>query len=322
MRIRPLAALSLSAVALLALAGCASAEPEATPTADGSGSEECLYDVGPGEVSDSVTIDGASAQGAVVVSPDGELAELERTVLSAGDGDKVVSGDLLSVEYQIVDLISGERVEDSATSPAGDGETLPLVLDPQTASIFVAALECEPLGSQVALAIPGAMLGEGASPIVVVAEGVERLPTVASGESQPTVEGMPEVELADDGKPTVTLPAEDPPSEVQIAVLKEGSGDSVAPGDNVIVQYEGVKWSDGTTFDGSWDRGAPSQFATTGVVDGFRQALEGQTVGSQVLVVIPPDFGYGAQEGHDLQNETLVFVVDILAVQHAPTAQD
>ncbi|WP_439594289.1 FKBP-type peptidyl-prolyl cis-trans isomerase [Microbacterium sp.] len=319
MRTRPLVALALAAASALLLAGCASADPSATPSGTPTGAAECLYNVAPGEVSDSVKVDGDTAGGTVTVSSDVELADLERTVLSAGDGDDVAAGDLLSVEYQIVDMSTGERVEDSATSTAGNGETLPLLLDSQTASIFVAALECQPLGSQVALAIPGSMLGEGASSVVVVAKGIEELPTVATGEPQPAVAGMPEVALADDGKPTVTIPAEDPPTEVEIAILKQGDGDTVAPGDNVVVQYEGVKWSDGTTFDGSWDRGAPSQFATSGVVDGFRQALEGQKVGSQVLVVIPPEFGYGAQEGHELQKETLVFVVDILAVQHAAT---
>ena len=62
------------------------------------------------------------------------------------------------------------------------------------------------------------------------------------------------------------------------------------------MHYTGVKWSDGTVFDSSWEAGAPATFATTGVVEGFKQALEGQTVGSQVLVVIPPAFGYGAAE--------------------------
>jgi len=88
------------------------------------------------------------------------------------------------------------------------------------------------------------------------------------------------------------------------------------------VQYTGVKWSDGTVFDSSWEAGAPTSFQTTGVVDGFRQALEGQTVGSQVVVVIPPAFGYGEGEINDadLKGETLVFVVDILGVEHAPAA--
>ncbi|MFJ2505792.1 FKBP-type peptidyl-prolyl cis-trans isomerase [Microbacterium sp. NPDC087592] len=49
------------------------------------------------------------------------------------------------------------------------------------------------------------------------------------------------------------------------------------------------------------------------MVAGFQKALEGQKVGSQVVVVMPPSDGYGASEGHELQKESLVFVVDILA---------
>jgi peptidylprolyl isomerase len=40
-----------------------------------------------------------------------------------------------------------------------------------------------------------------------------------------------------------------------------------------------------------------------------------------VLVVIPPEFGYGDSEGNELQDETLVFVVDILGTQHAVAAE-
>ena len=53
-----------------------------------------------------------------------------------------------------------------------------------------------------------------------------------------------------------------------------------------------------------------------GVVPGFAQALEGQTVGSQILAVIPPELGYGeaGNEGAGIKGtDTLVFVVDILA---------
>ena len=47
--------------------------------------------------------------------------------------------------------------------------------------------------------------------------------------------------------------------------------------------------------------------------------LEGQTVGSQVLVVIPPKDGYGEGDinANDLKGETLVFVVDIIGAQKA-----
>ena len=92
-------------------------------------------------------------------------------------------------------------------------------------------------------------------------------------------------------------------------------------GDTVRIHYTGTL-KDGSVFDSSWEAGTPASFQTTGVVDGFRQALEGQTVGSQVVVVIPPAAGYGEEGSSDneLAGETLVFVVDILGTQHAAAA--
>jgi len=52
------------------------------------------------------------------------------------------------------------------------------------------------------------------------------------------------------------------------------------------------------------------------VIAGFDEGLVGQTVGSRVLLVIPPDKGYGP-EGNPQAGiggtDTLVFVVDLLA---------
>ena len=49
-------------------------------------------------------------------------------------------------------------------------------------------------------------------------------------------------------------------------------------------------------------------------IQGWKDGLIGQTVGSQVLLVIPPDKGYGNKASGSIPaNSTLVFVVDILA---------
>jgi peptidylprolyl isomerase len=83
------------------------------------------------------------------------------------------------------------------------------------------------------------------------------------------------------------------------------------------VHYTGVIWDSGKTFDSSWDRGAPVDFAIGQgqVIAGWDAGLVGQTVGSQVLLVIPPDQGYGERGQPDAGisgTDTLVFVVDIL----------
>ena len=58
-------------------------------------------------------------------------------------------------------------------------------------------------------------------------------------------------------------------------------------------------------------------FNTAEVIPGFTKALEGQTVGSQILVVIPPVDGYGtaaAGSTSELADQTLVFIVDIVGL--------
>lgn len=320
MRIRPLIALSSVAIAGVLLAGCsggAAPESTATPTA----SAECVLDAPSGSDSDAIQVQGTGPAFTVTV-PDGlGFADIQRTVLTEGSGPELFTGDFVSGAYTVVDGTTGDVLADSSTLSADDSGYVPMLLDPTSYSIFVAALECLPMGSTVALTIPGTAFGEGGTPVVVVATSVEKLETRADGADQPAVDGMPTVELADDGAPTITLPGGEPPAEVQLEPLKIGDGPVVNSGDTVFVQYTGVKWSDGSVFDSSWDRGYPSAFATTGVVEGFQQALEGQTVGSQMLVVIPPAFGYGEGEinDSDLTGETLVFVVDILGVERAAT---
>lgn len=318
MRIRPLAALSVAALSAVLLAGCAgSGAPDATSTPTPTPTTDCGLAPQSGADSDAVQVTGTAPALTATAPTDLAFTDLQRTIATEGDGDDVAAGDLVSAQYLVIDPATGEVMLDSATTAADDSGLVPLVVN--GTSIFGSAVLCAPLGSTATFTIPGSMLGEGASNIVVVAQSVEQLPTVATGAEQDPTDGMPPVELAEDGEPSITIPDEEPPTEVKIADLKVGDGPTVQPGDTVTVQYKGIKWSDGSEFDSSWSRGEASQFETTGVVQGFQQALEGQTVGSQVLVVIPPAFGYGEGEINDadLKGETLVFVVDILGTQHA-----
>lgn len=314
MRIRSIAVLSTVTAATLLLAGCGASgdEPDAEATTDPAASE-CVLDAQPGETSDAVTVDGKGKDASVTVPSDAAFADVERTVVTKGDGDDIAVGDLVSVRYKLLDGATGDVLD---SSERGEDGALPVLLDTQSASLFVAALECEPLGSTVVLALPASVLGEGASNVIVYAESLEQMPTVANGKEVDATDGMPAVKLDDDGAPEITIPKGDAPTETEVALLKEGEGPTVGEGDLVAVQYRGVKWSDGEEFDSSWSRGAPAQFQTNQVVNGFRMALEGQKVGSQVIVVMPPKDGYGLPDDEtntsELKDETLVFVVDIL----------
>ena len=323
MRLRPIALLSTVALAGVLLTACSGdTEPAATPTS--TGDSTCVLDKQAGPGSDAVQVEGSGLDATVTVPEGTEFADVERTVVTEGDGEDIVPGDLISVRYQLIDATTGDVM---GTSERGADGVLPVLLNPNQqsqlsdftqSSIFLVATECEPVGSEIVLTLPGSTLGEGASDVVLYVQTLEELPTMATGEDQEPVAGMATVELDETGAPTITIPEGDAPTETEVVTLKKGDGPVVAEGDLVTVQYRGVKWSDGSEFDSTWSNAAfPAQFPTTGVVVGFKKGLEGQTVGSQVLIEIPPADGYGAAEGHELQAETLVFVVDILGTTPA-----
>lgn len=131
-----------------------------------------------------------------------------------------------------------------------------------------------------------------------------------------------EVEVSADTsvKPEVRVPDCEPPGELVVAAVVEGSGPEAAAGDAVSVQYAGFSWSNGSQFDASWDRGArPFDVTPLGsapVIQGWNDGLVGARVGDRRLLVIPPELGYGAAGAGGVigPNETLVFVVDVVAV--------
>lgn len=319
MRIRPIASLSVAAAAVLLLAGCTGSSPD-SPTPDASGSADagtCQSALSQGEVSSDVQVTG-DFQGKVDVTiPDGYTpAGLERTTLVDGSGQQVRAGDVLKANFTLVDATTGEvQLETQTTAPDGMDTLI------SSQQIFGAALECATIGSRTVSAFPAGVLGEGSPAFLLVADAIEELPTRATGTEVAPAEGMPTVTFDDAGAPTITMPDAPAPTETRVVNLRQGDGDVVNSGDQVIVQYTGALYDDGTVFDSSWTSGTPAQFATTGVVPGFQKALEGQTVGSQVLVVMPASDGYGESgQGSIPANAPLVFVIDILGVQHAEAA--
>jgi peptidylprolyl isomerase len=128
---------------------------------------------------------------------------------------------------------------------------------------------------------------------------------------------LPLVTLSVDGTPSIEIPSGlGEPAELQVQTLIRGAGAEVVEGDEIEAQYGGWLW-DGTEFDSSWSRGGVPLEATLKsgqLIDGWVQGLVGQTVGSQVLLVIPPELGYGETDmGAIPPDSTLIFVVDILS---------
>ncbi len=101
--------------------------------------------------------------------------------------------------------------------------------------------------------------------------------------------------------------------------LVKGNGPKVTKGEYVIAQYVGYIWRTKKTFGSSWSSGSPFGFVIGAspeqVIPGWDKGLEGQTVGSRVMLSIPPAEGYGkaGQSQAGIKGtDTLVFVVDIV----------
>ncbi len=119
-------------------------------------------------------------------------------------------------------------------------------------------------------------------------------------------------------KPTVSVPEGAPPTELTVIDHVVGEGDEAVAGKLVRVHYVGVSWSTGSQFDASWDRREPFTFPLGAghVIGGWDQGVQGMRVGGRRELRIPPDMGYGSRGAGGVikPNETLIFVVDLLAV--------
>lgn len=314
MRTRSITLLSTVAVATLLLAGCSGAgtpEPTGTSTADAA-TDLCSVTAEPGAVSDSISVDGSFGEVSTATFETGQTFDsVERTVVTEGDGDEIAEGDLVQYALSGYDAETGEKLGDVGYV---DGQMLPQAIT--GASTLGAMFGCATVGTRLSVALPAT---DSATAQIYTVDVLGITPSAAWGEEQPAVDGMPAVTIADDGQPSLEVPSGDAPAEVQISVLKEGDGAAVTAGDTTLLQYYGVSWNNGESFDSSWANGAPISIPGNTYVPGFVQALEGQKVGSQILVVIPPAQGYGEGEINeaDLVGQTLIFVIDILANQSA-----
>jgi peptidylprolyl isomerase len=117
-------------------------------------------------------------------------------------------------------------------------------------------------------------------------------------------------------KPVIEPSSGDAPADLVIEDLVVGDGPEAKPGDSVEVHYVGVEFATGDEFDASWNRGASIEFPLQGLIQGWQDGIPGMKVGGRRQLTIPPEQAYGpAGGGHRLSGQTLVFVIDLLAVK-------
>ena len=298
-------------LAALALAGCGSSAP-ASP--NGSVTAKGSFDASP-----SVTIPKATPTSALAVK-----------TLIQGNGAAIKKSDLFLSNFTIyVWNAKTNKLLDSTYSSSP--QVLPATLLPGIQS----AVTGKKLGSRVLAVIPpkqgygtsgNSQLGvTGSDTLVFVMDLLQKYSsgTVSASGTQVSSGGgsLPSVSAATGSVPKVTIPkGVTPPKTLVSKTLIKGSGPVVTKGQDVVAQYTGVNWRTGQVFDSSWRRSLPYSFkigaSPSQVITGWDKGLVGQTVGSRVLLVIPPSDAYGSagqSQAGIKGTDTLVFVVDIIS---------
>ena len=298
-------------------------------SAPGDTATECTAPITSGASSKLVTVDGELGSAPSVNFPTPlKTTTSQVSEIIPGTGRPVVTGEKVKIELSVYNGTTGEPVQKSAYDATSQAS---VQINDQTIKGLSEGLDCSRVGSRIAVVVApddafgpqggNATLGVSATDtLVFVIDVVKSYLTRADGADQPSVNGLPGVVLAEDGTPGVSIPSGSAPTDLQVGVLKKGTGDTVKDGEPVTVMYTGVVWDTKTVFDSTWTTKVPAEFlaadgSTTqgGVIPGFATALIGQTVGSQIVAVIPPDQAYGAQASGPIPaGSTLVFVVDIL----------
>ncbi len=320
---RPLLATVLAATLLLAACGN-EAEPadSATPTPTDTATTEPADPTGeePPSAADVAALDAVAVEGALGAAPTltfDQPFEVSTTVArvdTPGTGAPLEDGQLLQIHYMVVNGTTGESA--GSTWDIGGPQAF-LLGDANMPAAMNNVLADQNIGVRFLLAAPGTPATDAAEAnptTLFVFEVVGVVPGRASGTEVAPVPGLPTVTLAEDGEPSIEVGDATEPTTLVAQTLIEGTGPAIEAGQVLTLQYTGWLW-DGTEFDSSWG-GTPFQ-TTIGagmVIAGWDQGLVGKTVGSQVLLVIPSDLGYGADGSGSIPGgATLIFVVDVLA---------
>ena len=320
---RLLAIIVIPLLACLVIAGCGSSKPSASASSSSSAAANSNA-----SANASVTVAGVFGTTPVVKIPklDANNKLTVKTVIQ-GTGPTVTKTDAMAANF-VLYFWDGK----TNTLKANTFTSNPTVIGGTMLPGLETALVGQKVGSRVLAVIPPAdgygtagnsQLGiTGTTTLVFVIDVIKSYSSTASASGTQESDGggsLPTVTAHPGAAPTIAIPPNNPPSALVTKTLIKGSGPKVAKGQYVIAQYTGYIWRTKKVFDSSWTSGSPFGFVIGAspeqVISGWDSGLAGQTVGSRVMLVIPPKDAYGstgASQAGITGTDTLVFVVDII----------
>ncbi len=319
---RILAIIAIPLLACVVLAGCGSSKASSSSSASSSASSSSTG------TNSSVTASGSFGKAPKVTIPKAKPGSaLAVKTLIQGSGTTLTKADALAANF-VLYFWSGTTSSLKASTYTSN----PTVIGGTMLPGLETALIGKKVGSRVLAVIPPAQgygtsgdsqLGiTGTTTLVFVIDVLKSYADTASATGTQLSTGggtLPTVGGKAGSAPTLTFPKTSPPSTLIAKTLIKGSGAKVTKGEYVIAQYVGYIWRTKKVFGSSWSTGSPFGFVLGAspeqVIPGWDTGLAGQTVGSRVLLSIPPKDGYGtagASQAGIKGTDTLEFVVDII----------
>lgn len=254
-----------------------------------------------------------------------KAGDIESRIIATGDGPTLSSGDEVIVNFTVGNGFSQEQTFTTYDEkPSGQLVTV----DDQLSPLFSEAVDGRTVGSRIALVASATeafgetgnpQLGIGNSdPVLLVVDLASSVLDKPAGTQTPAPAWAPSINFEKAEPTSFNFTGTPEPSDaLQKATLIKGDGPQVTSGQNIMVNYLGMVYGADKPFDESYSK-EPFQtgIGIGAVVKGWDDGLVGQTVGSRVLLAIPPKLGYGktGNEGAGISGtDTLYFVIDILA---------
>jgi peptidylprolyl isomerase len=314
-RVRSAALSGVLSLSLLGLAACGS---DSSDPQEGNAPLSSVTIKGEQGSEPKVTFDGRL---------DGSKDETE--VLVEGDGEEVADGDTVKANWWIGNGFTEKEAQSTWTK---DGAPQSVEISKDVLPFLREAVVGNQVGDRVVLLTSAEeAFGEGGRPdigignkdaVLAIVDIMGRSETVPpldgpQGEEKKPAAWAPEV-VEKDGVVTGLdfSTAHKPTGKLIATTLVKGDGAKVKAGQTLTVDYLGQVYNADKPFDESYS-GDPAEFpiGVGQVISGWDERLVGRTVGSRVILEIPPEDGYGEQGNEQAGikgTDTLFFVVDIL----------